>query len=58
MCLPGTGDLFWGVESPDIPARVTESQAGPSVGNRFDAGDSLRPGYAQPSANPRVVHPD
>ena len=25
---------------------------------RFDAGASLRSGYAQPSADPRVIHPD
>ena len=27
-----SGDLFWGVESPAIPARLTESQAGPAQG--------------------------
>ena len=35
-----------------------ESQADPSAWNRFDAGASLRSGYAQPSADPRVIHPD
>lgn len=53
------GDLFWGVESPAIPARLTESQADPAAGSRFDAGVSLRLGYAQPSTDPRVIiHPD
>jgi hypothetical protein len=52
------GVLFWAVESPAIPARVTESRAGPRPGHRFGAGVSLRLGYAQPPADPRVViHP-
>jgi hypothetical protein len=58
MCLPGTGGLFWAVENLAIPALVTESQADPSAGNRFDVGTSLRSGYAQPSAGSRVIHPD
>ena len=53
-----SGDLFWGVESPAISARLTESQAGPPRGNRADAGPSLRSGYAQPTAGLGVIHPD
>src|SRR6201992_1782949 len=54
MCLPGTGDLFWGVESPDIPARVTESQGGPSPGTRCGPGARPRPGSRPASAPPPV----
>jgi hypothetical protein len=43
--------IFGPVESPHIPARVTESHADPSAGNRFEAGASLTVGLRPTTAS-------
>ena len=55
--IAGHRGLFWGVESPTFGTR--HGVAGRSQAeDRAVAGFSLRPGYAQPAAEPGVIHPD
>ncbi len=52
MCVPGTADLFWGVESRGSPARRHGVAGTPLWKGGADGGASLRSGYAQPPACP------
>jgi len=58
VCAGHGEDLFLAVENLATPTRRHGVAGRLPPGNRADAGIGLRPGYARPAADPRVIHPD